>query len=89
MVDTALFFAIAFAGTGLPWISWAMGDFCAKLVMIALLLYATVWLPYVKKIQYEVEVVSPRFVPTAAVVFVLQGIWCVLCQDVVVLLSYS
>ena len=37
--DTAIFFSIAFAGTGLPWMSWAVGDFCAKLVMIALLLY--------------------------------------------------
>ena len=39
IVDTAIFFSIAFAGTGLPWISWAVGDFCAKLVMIAALLY--------------------------------------------------
>lgn len=39
VVDTALFFSIAFAGTGLPWTTWAMGDFCAKLVMIAVLLY--------------------------------------------------
>ncbi|MEQ9490348.1 MAG: queuosine precursor transporter [Alphaproteobacteria bacterium] len=38
-VDTVLFFSIAFAGTGLPWIGWAVGDFAAKLVMIALLLY--------------------------------------------------
>lgn len=39
VVDTVLFFSIAFAGTGLPWLSWAFGDFAAKLVMIALLLY--------------------------------------------------
>ncbi len=38
-VDTLFFFFLAFAGTGLPWASWAAGDFCAKLVMIALLLY--------------------------------------------------
>ena len=38
-VDTLLFFFLAFAGTGLPWASWAIGDFCAKLIMIALLLY--------------------------------------------------
>ena len=38
-VDTLLFFFLAFAGTGLPWASWAVGDFCAKLIMIALLLY--------------------------------------------------
>ncbi len=39
VVDTAIFFSLAFAGTGLPWITWAIGDFCAKLLMIALLLY--------------------------------------------------
>ena len=38
-VDTVLFFSIAFAGTGLPWMGWAVGDFAAKLLMIALLLY--------------------------------------------------
>ncbi|MCP4951257.1 MAG: queuosine precursor transporter [Proteobacteria bacterium] len=38
-VDTLIFFFLAFVGTGLPWLSWAAGDFCAKLVMIALLLY--------------------------------------------------
>ncbi len=39
VVDTAIFFSLAFAGTGLPWITWAIGDFCAKLLMITLLLY--------------------------------------------------
>ena len=38
-IDTAIFFSLAFAGTGLPWVTWAAGDFCAKLLMIALLLY--------------------------------------------------
>ena len=37
--DTLIFFSLAFAGTGLPWMSWAIGDFCAKLVMIMLLLF--------------------------------------------------
>jgi uncharacterized PurR-regulated membrane protein YhhQ (DUF165 family) len=37
-VDTALFFSIAFAGTGLPWQTWALGDFAIKLVMAGLLL---------------------------------------------------
>ncbi|MHC8598929.1 queuosine precursor transporter [Arenicellales bacterium IMCC55707] len=37
--DTLIFFLLAFAGTGLPWMSWAIGDFCAKLLMIMLLLY--------------------------------------------------
>ena len=39
VIDTAIFFSLAFAGTGLPWATWAIGDFCAKLLMIALLLY--------------------------------------------------
>ena len=39
LVDTVTFFFLAFAGTGLPWASWALGDFVAKLVMIAVLLY--------------------------------------------------
>lgn len=37
--DTALFFTLAFAGTGLPWMNWAVGDFAVKLLMIAALLY--------------------------------------------------
>lgn len=36
--DTALFFALAFAGTGLPWRTWALGDYAAKLAMAAALL---------------------------------------------------
>jgi len=43
-LDTLLFFSIAFAGSGLPWTGWALGDFCAKLLMIALLLYPFKWL---------------------------------------------
>ena len=39
VIDTAIFFSLAFAGTGLPWVTWAIGDFWAKLLMIALLLY--------------------------------------------------
>jgi queuosine precursor transporter len=36
--DTALFFGLAFAGTGLPWVTWALGDFGAKAAMALLLL---------------------------------------------------
>jgi len=37
--DTGLFFSLAFAGTGLPWITWAIGDLGAKAAMaLALLL---------------------------------------------------
>lgn len=37
-LDTGLFFALAFAGTGLPWISLALGDFAVKLLMAGALL---------------------------------------------------
>lgn len=33
VLDTVLFFSISFAGTGLPWHTWAMGDFTAKIIM--------------------------------------------------------
>jgi uncharacterized PurR-regulated membrane protein YhhQ (DUF165 family) len=36
--DTAVFFSLAFAGTGLPWITWALGDLGAKAAMAFLLL---------------------------------------------------
>ncbi len=41
--DTAIFFSLAFAGTGLPWTSWALGDFAVKMAMalLALVPYAT------------------------------------------------
>lgn len=32
-LDTALFFSLAFAGTGLPWITWGIGDYGVKLAM--------------------------------------------------------
>ena len=28
--DTAVFFGLAFAGTGLPWVTWAIGDLGVK-----------------------------------------------------------
>lgn len=31
--DTALFFTVAFAGSGLPWVTWAVGDYVVKLAM--------------------------------------------------------
>jgi len=38
-LDTALFFSLAFAGTGLPWLTWGLGDYAAKLLMaVAMLL---------------------------------------------------
>ncbi len=39
VLDTALFWSIAFAGTGGPWVTWALGDLGVKLVLgMALLL---------------------------------------------------
>jgi uncharacterized PurR-regulated membrane protein YhhQ (DUF165 family) len=39
VVDTVLFFSIAFAGTGLPWMTWGVGDFGAKMcVALAMLI---------------------------------------------------
>lgn len=37
-VDTVLFFVLAFVGTGLPWHTWALGDYGAKLIMVAVLI---------------------------------------------------
>jgi queuosine precursor transporter len=37
-IDTMLFFAIAFAATGLPWVTWAVGDFGVKVAMALVLL---------------------------------------------------
>jgi uncharacterized PurR-regulated membrane protein YhhQ (DUF165 family) len=32
-IDTAMFFSLAFAGTGFPWETWAAGDFAVKVAM--------------------------------------------------------
>ena len=37
-VDTTLFFSVAFAGSGLPWVTWAIGDFGVKVLMALVLL---------------------------------------------------
>lgn len=31
ILDTAMFFSLAFAGTGMPWMTWAIGDLAVKL----------------------------------------------------------
>jgi hypothetical protein len=38
VVDTAIFFSLAFAGTGLPWVTLALGDLAVKLLMAVLAL---------------------------------------------------
>jgi len=35
VVDTVLFFSLAFAATGLPWVQWAIGDLGVKWVVAA------------------------------------------------------
>jgi hypothetical protein len=42
-VDTIIFFSIAFAGSGLPWTTWALGDFSVKMLvaLASLLPYAS------------------------------------------------
>ena len=38
-IDTILFFSIAFTGSGLPWVTWGVGDFGAKMcVALAMLI---------------------------------------------------
>ena len=37
-LDTAVFFSAAFAFTDLPWVTWALGDYAAKLAMAGVLL---------------------------------------------------
>lgn len=40
-VDTIVFYGIAFAGTGLPWVTWSIGDYAVKLASALFLI-----LPY-------------------------------------------
>lgn len=37
-LDTALFFSLAFAATGLPWVTWALGDYGVKIAMALVML---------------------------------------------------
>lgn len=39
-LDTVLFFSLAFAGTGLPWAGWAIGDFGVKVAVALAMLPA-------------------------------------------------
>ena len=38
VLDTAVFWGIAFAGSDLPWITWAVGDLAVKLAVGVLML---------------------------------------------------
>lgn len=38
LLDTVIFFSIAFYATGLPWVTWSIGDYAVKLVLALLLL---------------------------------------------------
>ena len=37
-LDTALFFCLAFAFTGLPWMTWALGDYAVKIAVACIML---------------------------------------------------
>jgi uncharacterized PurR-regulated membrane protein YhhQ (DUF165 family) len=37
-LDTLMFFGLAFAATGLPWVTWAIGDYGMKIAMAVVLL---------------------------------------------------
>jgi hypothetical protein len=37
-IDTTIFFSVAFFGSGLPWTTWAAGDFAVKIGMALLML---------------------------------------------------
>lgn len=51
-IDTVIFFSIAFAGSGLPWTTWALGDFSVKMtVAIASLLPYASLMNWVKPYQ--------------------------------------
>jgi len=51
-LDTALFFALAFAGTGLPWVTWAIGDYGVKLAMaLGLLIPFRALMPKVRSVE--------------------------------------
>lgn len=38
IVDTLLFFSIAFVGSGLPWMTWALGDYAVKILVALIML---------------------------------------------------
>ena len=38
VLDTALFFSLAFAATGLPWVTWAIGDYAVKVAVACAML---------------------------------------------------
>jgi uncharacterized integral membrane protein (TIGR00697 family) len=53
-LDTAIFFSAAFAFTGLPWVTWALGDYGVKVGMAAILLIPfRLLMPYIVPSLYE------------------------------------
>jgi uncharacterized PurR-regulated membrane protein YhhQ (DUF165 family) len=52
IIDTVLFFGLAFAGTGLPWVTWAIGDYGVKLAMaLGLLIPFRALMPAVRSLE--------------------------------------
>ena len=58
-LDTALFFTLAFAGTPLPWVSWAIVDWGVKLALAALFLAPYGWLRGVLPAREEAGLTPP------------------------------
>jgi uncharacterized PurR-regulated membrane protein YhhQ (DUF165 family) len=50
-IDTAIFFSLAFAGTQVPWVKLAIGDYLVKFIMASFLLapFALIYKKFFKK----------------------------------------
>ena len=60
-LDTAIFFSAAFALTGLPWVTWALGDFGVKVGMAAVLLIPfRLLMPWIVPSLYSDPQTSPQ-----------------------------
>lgn len=53
-LDTAVFYSLAFAGTGLPWTTWAIGDLFVKLAVAVVML-----IPYYYVSKYASSKMDP------------------------------
>ena len=57
LLDTVLFFTLAFIGTGLPWITWAVGDYTVKLfVAVIMLLPFRLLMPATRPVSLTTEI---------------------------------
>ena len=56
-VDTALFFALAFYATGVPWVTLAIGDYGVKLVIALVMLLPWWWVAKKTRVQQNQDAV--------------------------------